>query len=51
VVNAVQTWYISSSYTTSSSADPVAPTYDEYNNDVYVGGFGDETGTTMYYFS
>jgi DNA-binding beta-propeller fold protein YncE len=35
-------------YTTASSADPVDATYDAYNDDVYVGGFGDAVGTSMY---
>ncbi len=50
-VSTVATFSILKNYKTSSSAYPVDATYDPYNDDVYVGGTGAGTGTTMYVFT
>jgi hypothetical protein len=48
-VDAVGTAYtIVKTYSTATHADSVDATYDAYNDDVYVGGYGGAVGTTMY---
>lgn len=50
-VSVVDTYSVVQTDTTSSTADPVDATYDAYNDDVYVGAFGNTLGTTMYFFT
>ncbi len=50
-VSVVTSTSIVKNYTTSKNADPVDATYDAYNDDVYVGGYGANQGTVMYVLS